>query len=60
MLVPITLVSAFIEGRYKKKSRSVTGAARVIRPGFNTKRRPDNAPSGANPFPKKSPPAVVA
>ncbi|EHF2418181.1 hypothetical protein JZS40_003135 [Salmonella enterica subsp. enterica serovar Angoda] len=41
MLVAITLISAFIEERDKKKSRSVTGAARVIQPGFNTVHRPD-------------------
>ncbi|EAC1130319.1 hypothetical protein DU258_08140 [Salmonella enterica subsp. enterica] len=41
MLVAITLISAFIEERDKKKSRSVTGAARVIQPVFNTVRRPD-------------------
>ncbi|ESJ17657.1 hypothetical protein SED60170_14079 [Salmonella enterica subsp. diarizonae serovar 60:r:e,n,x,z15 str. 01-0170] len=43
MLVAITLISAFIEERYKKKCRSVTGALAesVIRPGFDTERRPD-------------------
>ncbi|ECI6612656.1 hypothetical protein EU408_21440 [Salmonella enterica subsp. enterica] len=41
MFVGITLISAFIEERDKKKSRSVAGAARVIQPGFNTVRRLD-------------------
>ncbi|ELI1016015.1 hypothetical protein RQR97_004264 [Salmonella enterica subsp. enterica serovar Cerro] len=41
MLIAITLISAFIEEGDKKKSRSVTGAARVIQPVFNTVRRPD-------------------
>ncbi|EDW4341166.1 hypothetical protein AAA69_003548 [Salmonella enterica subsp. enterica] len=41
MLVAITLISAFIEEGDKKKSRGVTGAARVIQPGFNTVHRPD-------------------
>ncbi|ESB96995.1 hypothetical protein SEEM1923_19100 [Salmonella enterica subsp. enterica serovar Miami str. 1923] len=41
MLIAITLISTFIEEGDKKKSRSVTGAARVIQPGFNTVRRLD-------------------
>ncbi|APT79685.1 hypothetical protein NI35_3015 [Salmonella enterica subsp. enterica serovar Cerro] len=40
MLIAITLISTFIEEGYKK-SRSVTGAAHVIQPGFNTVRRLD-------------------
>ncbi|MBZ3656124.1 hypothetical protein JS565_23225 [Salmonella enterica subsp. enterica serovar Senftenberg] len=53
MLIAITLISTFIEEGDKKKSRSVTGAARVIQHDLTQcVGWISNAPSGANPFPK--------
>ncbi|QUJ02542.1 hypothetical protein KCP75_20200 [Salmonella enterica subsp. enterica] len=52
MLVAITLISAFIE-EGRKKSRSVTGTARVISTDLaQCVGWISNAPSGLNPFPK--------